>query len=608
MIGVLIRLQALTIKGRVVRALRLLRQPKYLVGFIVGAGWMATWVLRPAMRGGAPVNVEQWAVTGSAFRAIFHDAAALMLTAVTPLGWILPWGQLGLPFREAELTMLLQAPLTRRQVMQYGLLKSELGVVISAFFVSVFVAGRGTLGRLPSFAATWVLFELLHLLSKSRALFLLRQAQLPPAAARARRLVVSAVVLAFYAVLLTGAVQLAGTLRTTVLAGDAKQTIANLAAIEAPPLLAALVAPAWWLIAPVFASSWAGFFLPLAGGALMLVAARELVLRSKARFEESSLTQAQQDETKKTPGRRFAVKSGRARERQPFPLRPQGRPELALIWKNAVQVSRMSWRTLALVAGGALVAIAATLALFRLNPVFYFIPATIGLFFMIFVPFVTGMMWNNDMRSDVRYLELVRTWPLSPRRYVVAQIASPALLSVVAAALGAGLLAACSFGAGWQHVVSGHSTGLQLLPRSGSLLGVPNAIALPLLLVSFLLIAGPLSFLSSALQNLAILFAPAWIPSGPDRSQGIAMFGQRVVTSALLALSLILAAIPSGLLLGAAALVQTYFDLPWTAWEFPFLAALAAIPIAAIDVLLVNAAALLWDRLDPSEEMLEAGR
>ena len=39
MIGVLVRLQWMQLKGRVVRSIRLLRQPKYLVGFIVGAGW-----------------------------------------------------------------------------------------------------------------------------------------------------------------------------------------------------------------------------------------------------------------------------------------------------------------------------------------------------------------------------------------------------------------------------------------------------------------------------------------------------------------------------------------------------------------------------------------
>src|SRR6185503_10833362 len=47
LIGVLLRLQALTLRGRVVRSLRLLRQPKYLVGSIAGALWMAGWIARP---------------------------------------------------------------------------------------------------------------------------------------------------------------------------------------------------------------------------------------------------------------------------------------------------------------------------------------------------------------------------------------------------------------------------------------------------------------------------------------------------------------------------------------------------------------------------------
>jgi hypothetical protein len=48
MIGVLVRLQALMIRGRIVRSIRLLRQPKYLVGAAIGAAWMLLWVGRPS--------------------------------------------------------------------------------------------------------------------------------------------------------------------------------------------------------------------------------------------------------------------------------------------------------------------------------------------------------------------------------------------------------------------------------------------------------------------------------------------------------------------------------------------------------------------------------
>jgi len=51
-IGVIVRLQAMTLRGRVVRSLRLLRQPKYLIGSLAAAAWMLLWVGPPMMRSG----------------------------------------------------------------------------------------------------------------------------------------------------------------------------------------------------------------------------------------------------------------------------------------------------------------------------------------------------------------------------------------------------------------------------------------------------------------------------------------------------------------------------------------------------------------------------
>ena len=49
MIGVIVRLQAMTLRGRVVRSLRLLRQPKYLIGSLAAAAWLLLWVGRPLL-------------------------------------------------------------------------------------------------------------------------------------------------------------------------------------------------------------------------------------------------------------------------------------------------------------------------------------------------------------------------------------------------------------------------------------------------------------------------------------------------------------------------------------------------------------------------------
>src|SRR5262249_49195788 len=175
MIVVWARVQWLTLKGRVIRSFRLLRQPKYLVGSLVGIGWISFWMIRPLLHAQVRFATVPSAHDAGGIAPAFHLIAALVVTLNLPLPWLLPWGRLGLPFRESELTMLLQAPLTRRQVIRYGLLKSEVGVVFGALLTSRLFAGRGAIAWASSFLGTCLLFEFWHLNAKWRGLFNLRQ-------------------------------------------------------------------------------------------------------------------------------------------------------------------------------------------------------------------------------------------------------------------------------------------------------------------------------------------------------------------------------------------------------------------------------------------------
>jgi hypothetical protein len=120
--------------------------------------------------------------------------------------------------------------------------------------------------------------------------------------------------------------------------------------------------------------------------------------------------------------------------------------------------------------------------------------------------------------------------------------------------------------------------------------------------------AAAVSFFSSALQNLATLFVPAWMAHSADRSHGVAAFGQRMLFTAALGLALLVALIPSALLVGAAAGLQWWLGIAWSAWAFPFWGVLAAAPQFALGWLIVQVAGRLWERLDPSQEILELGR
>jgi hypothetical protein len=110
------------------------------------------------------------------------------------------------------------------------------------------------------------------------------------------------------------------------------------------------------------------------------------------------------------------------------------------------------------------------------------------------------------------------------------------------------------------------------------------------------------------MQNLAVLFVPAWMAESGDGAKGIAAFGRRLVFALGVFLAFGIAMLPGALLVGAAAFLQHLLGVPWTAWVFPFWGLLGAAPLVVIGWLLVRVSADLWHDLDPSEEVLEIGK
>jgi len=608
MIGVLVHLQWVQLKGRVVRSIRLLRQPKYLVGFIVGAAWMGSWVVRPLLKSRLHFESPQTSQLAMALIPAIHQFVALFVTVALPLPWLLPWGRLGLPFRESELTMLLQAPLSRRQVIQYGLLKSEAGVLLSAFILPLLVGTGGLFARLLMGCGTWIFFEFWHLNGKWRAMFNLRQTEVPAALARTRRLALTMGLLVFYATLAWSLTSFLAQLGAELGGMDREKVVGALTALTWPPLLVVLSTPARWLTAPMFAGGVPAFLVAAVPMLLAIGVQREVVLRSKARFEESALEHATKEEAKKSPTQRFAKISSRARTKRPFALDRRGPPEVALVLKNAIRVSRARWTRVAYVGAALWIGIALLPALLRLHNVTYGVLAGFGAVSMIVLPLFAGMTWNNDLRTELAHIELVRTWPVPASRFVLAEVLSPAILSFAGATFGAGVVLTSLFGSRLREALTGERSNLVLLPKGGEFMGVDTLLATVVLVASVLPMAAAVSFFSSALQNLATLFVPAWMAHSADRSQGVAAFGQRMVFSAALALALLLALIPSALLVGAAAVVQWWLGIPWSAWALPIWGVLAAAPQFALGWLIVQVAGRLWERLDPSQEILELGR
>ena len=592
MIGVLVRLQALSLRGRVVRSLRLLRQPKYFVGAAVGTLWMLTWVGRPLLRSSMPVPKAGLDRIPASWLPVASLGVALVITLAGLVPWLLPWGRRGLRLREAELTVLLQAPLTRRQVIGYGLLKAGLGTLVTAALMS-WVLGPSLSGRLALFVALLALFTFWGLNSAWRSMFLLEQQEHPYAATR--RAILSALVGGYILAVLLLAARF---LQTLIVGGTAQ--------VPAPPrLLAALLSPGRLLSVPFVSHDAGAVLLAALPVAILAIVQLEIVLRSPAPFEEASLEWAKANEARNAAGRRTARSRGNAGRRwQVFALPSTGRAEVAILWKNLMRVSRVPLSR-AIAAQVVLLALLVAIAwVVRIPPAIYDILVGFGLIAAITAPIFGGMSWTNDLRTELTHLELVRTWPVAPFRFVLAEVASSALLSTLVGLLGLGIALAGTFGA---QISSTHGVPLGVLPRSGTLGVSTTTLALVGAASAVPLIAGA-AFAISALQNAATLFVPAWMVQTADTQRGIAAIGRNVIVGTAMFLGFAIALVPSALLVGLAAWIQYRAGIPWSAWAFPVWGGLAAAPLFALGGTLVAFAATLWVRLDPAVELLEIGR
>jgi len=130
------------------RLLRL-KQPKYLIGAIVGGAYVWFFFLRRTFM---PATVG----TGSSRRAIqqatqvFHDAGiaapdnltgigiavgAVVLLVLVTLTWVFSVERASLGFTEAEIAFLFPAPATRNMLVQFRLVDAQLRSLIGALVI-----------------------------------------------------------------------------------------------------------------------------------------------------------------------------------------------------------------------------------------------------------------------------------------------------------------------------------------------------------------------------------------------------------------------------------------------------------------------------------------
>lgn len=523
MISTLASLTFWQIKNRIRFRLARLRQPRYFVGSIAGIAYLTYFVIlrNPGFSGGRRGAANFVRVAGP-----MELAGALLLLLLAALVWILPAAGSPVRFSPAEIQFLFPAPITRRQLLQYRLLRAQLGLLFGSAMATVFM-------RPTSFANSWRFLTGLWLILMTCRIYFtgvslyregLRQRGVagiskwaPVAVAGAAVAVVAAAIYGNWSWLST--------------AGAPQTLFDGLDRIVSSGPVAWILWPFRSLTRLPLAVTTTAYLTALPGALAGLIITYFWVLRADTAFEESAALTAEK-RASDTPGR--AQPRVRGAATTPFPLAPTGRPETAIVWKNLIMLGRyaslrMLIRLAPLVISMGLIASFAS----RRNGL-----ASVAASFCLVLVAITVVagptIARNDLRRDLGHLAMLKAWPLSGATLLRGEILAPAVLLTSIA---------------WLLILGAASLAGNL--RVGFLQPLVQD-RLSYMMAALLLAPGVILAELTVLNGLAVLF-PAWISTGATRSRGVEALGQRLFTTAGVLLTLVVALVPAVLVAGVAA-------------------------------------------------------
>ncbi len=139
MIAALFYLQWQSFRNRLVSRFKRLKQPKYLFGAIVGGIYLYFYFYRYLFGGFAGGRRAAVNFTISPEHLVlFELGGALALFVIVLLAWVIPHERAALTFTEAEVAFLFPAPITRRNLIHFKLVRSQLRILFSALLLTFF--------------------------------------------------------------------------------------------------------------------------------------------------------------------------------------------------------------------------------------------------------------------------------------------------------------------------------------------------------------------------------------------------------------------------------------------------------------------------------------
>lgn len=540
--GAFVYLQATSLYNNVRQRVMRLRQPKYLVGAVIGAAYLYFFMIRKVMGvGHAPADMR---TMSPAALADIATLAALVLALYVFLEWILSRESVRLSFTETEIDFLFPAPLTRTSLIHFSLLRSQLAIFFSSFLIGLLVRrGAGLGGGHPLQYATgiWLLMSTLklHSLATSFTFERLIGFGVRP---WLRRAVLTCTLLA---VALACWWPLRNALQLPVMASGADnigrmQTWFHGIVATAP--LSWLLVPFRWMVAPIFAPDAASFLRALVPAVALLVLNYIWVVRAQVSFEDAAIVHARRHAEKATAKRegRLGLRAPSKPRSEPFRLSARGEPALAFLWKGLVAMGPLyrlrTWLVAAVVVIATCSWLAADPARKGALAAVAFSVCGLGAWLLVLGP----MMVQNGLRRTFERLDVLKAAPLRGWQIALGELST--LATVMCFVFWLLLLFAA-----------------QALSARYDVLAPMQVIATA---IGLALMAPPLFGLMLCVPFAGMLYFPAWTLGGDGNNRGVEVMGQRMFFMLGYLITLALAAIPAALA-GALAFLLGRWMMGW---------------------------------------------
>jgi len=491
--------------------LRRLRQPRYLIASLAGLLYFWTIFAGRMFRGGRSRRMPAFPPDA---RVVLQIGATLIIFVIATFAWILPSSQRpALAFTRSDVQYLFTAPISRRRLIRYRLLRSQLGALFGSLIVTLVFRPGSLATGFTVFAGITIVMAALNLYSTGVSLARSShgaRAWLPRAIAGAAVAIVAGTVVVHWNDL------------ATLAANGGDGLLAEVTRLGTTGPAGVVLWPFRTFARLPLAESASAFVSALIPALVLLALNYAWILNTDVPFEEASAELSEKLEDVRRRGV-AALRKPRRSAKTPFNLPSIGRPEIAIVWKNLISMGRiLSWTVLIRFVPMVIMLSIAMSSGGRRNSTGLL--TIVSLMVAGFTVILGPTMARRDLRQDLNALAILKTWPIRGAALVRGEVLAPAIVLTVIASIA--LVVAAVLSVGTPYAAD--------LPNRWSLLAAALFVAPGLVLAQLV-----------AHNGLAVTF-PSWV-SLDTRRGGVDATGQGLLVMIAVLLALVIAVVPAAL-------------------------------------------------------------